>query len=103
MPYEIVLSPEAVEALNRLSASARTIVRAALETHLRHEPAKTSRARIKRLRGLSQPQFRLRVDEIRVFYDIEEQSVHILAIVAKSDAADWLAEKGQDDETDSTV
>ena len=32
--------------------------RDALETHLRHEPMKTSRSRIKRLRGLARPQYR---------------------------------------------
>ncbi len=53
-----------------------------------------SRSRIKRLRGLSKPQYRLRVEEIRVFYDLSEPRVEVLAIVAKSSAAEWLAEEG---------
>jgi len=69
-------------------------VRAALETHLRHEPQKTSRSRIKRLRGLRRPQYRLRVGEIRVFYDIFGTTVEVLAIVAKSEAEAWLAQFG---------
>jgi mRNA interferase RelE/StbE len=60
MAYEIVLAPEAVEDLRALGANVRAAVRRALETHLRHEPAKTSRSRIKRLRGVRRPQFRLR-------------------------------------------
>jgi len=33
------------------------------------------------------------VGEIRVFYDIREHVVEVLAIVPKSEAASWLAEK----------
>ena len=94
MRFAIVLAPEAVEDLRRLRANLRTAVREALETHLRHEPTKTSRSRIKRLRGLSRPQYRLRVDEVRVFYDVSGPTVEILAIVAKSEAESWLARFG---------
>ena len=34
-----------------------------------------SRSRIKRLRGLSRPRFRLRIDEIGVFYDVSDRAV----------------------------
>jgi len=92
MPFEIVLAPEAVVDLRRLTANLRTTVRTALETHLRHEPDKTSRSRIKRLRGLLRPQYRLRVGEVRVFYDVSGTTVEVLAIVAKSEAEAWLAQ-----------
>jgi mRNA-degrading endonuclease RelE of RelBE toxin-antitoxin system len=69
-------------------------VRIALEAHLRHEPRKTSRSRIKRLRGLHRPQYRLRVGEVRVFYDVSGSTVEILAIVAKSEAQAWLVQFG---------
>lgn len=94
MPFEIVLAPEAVEDLRRLKASIRTEVRAAIELHLRHEPRKASRSRIKRLRGISRPQFRLRVGEVRAFYDVSDQAVEVLAIVMKSEAESWLAQFG---------
>jgi mRNA interferase RelE/StbE len=81
MRFEILLAPEAVEDLRRLKASERTMVKEALETHLRHEPTKTSRSRIKRLRGMARPQFRLRVEEVRVFYDVSGSTVGVLAIV----------------------
>jgi mRNA interferase RelE/StbE len=92
MPFAIVLAPEAVDDLRRMKANARATVRDALETHLRHEPGKTSRSRIKRLRGLRRPQYRLRIGEVRVFYDISGTTVEILAIVAKSEAETWLAQ-----------
>ncbi|MBR0852063.1 type II toxin-antitoxin system RelE/ParE family toxin [Bradyrhizobium diazoefficiens] len=94
MPFEIVLAPEAVEDLKRMKAHVRAAVRAALEAHLRHEPAKISRSRIKKLRGLRPPQYRLRVDDVRVFYDVSSTTVEVLAIVAKSEAESWLAQFG---------
>ena len=91
MPYAIVLAPEAVKDLKSLKANVRAIVRAALETYLRHEPAKTSRSRIKRLRSLERPQYRLRVDDVRVFYDVSNSTVEILAVVSKAEADAWLS------------
>jgi mRNA interferase RelE/StbE len=95
MRYEIIFAPEAVQDLKRLSARDRYTVQAALETHLRYEPGKISRSRIKRLRGVSRPQYRLRVDEIRVFYDVVGQDVEVLAIVLKSEAEAWLEQMGE--------
>ena len=94
MRFAIVLAPEAVEDLKGLKANFRSAARAAIETHLRHEPRKTSRSRIKRLRGISKPQFRLRVGEVRMFYDVSDGVVEVLAIVAKSEAESWLAQFG---------
>ncbi len=95
MRFEILLAPEAVEDLRRLKASERTVVKEALETHLRHEPTKTSRSRIKRLRGIARPRYRLRVEEVRVFYDVSDSTVEVLAIVPKSEAESWLAQFGR--------
>jgi mRNA interferase RelE/StbE len=94
MRFEIILAPEAVEDLRKLKPNQRTAVKEALETHLRHEPTKTSRSRIKRLRGIARPQYRLRVEEVRVFYDVWGSSVEVLAIVPKSEAESWLAQFG---------
>lgn len=94
MPFDIILAPEAVDDLKSLKAHVRAAVRAALETHLRHEPRRASRSRIKRLRGLRRPQYRLRVGDVRVFYDVSATSVEVLAIVAKSEAESWLAQFG---------
>ena len=95
MAFEIILAPEAVADLRRLSARDRSTLRDALEIHLRHEPTKVSKTRIKRLRGLARPQYRLRVGELRVFYDVAESEVQVLAIVAKADADAWLLQEGQ--------
>ncbi len=98
MRYEIVLAPGAVQALRALPARTRSQVRDALERHLRFAPAQTRRSRIKRLRGMSRPQYRLRVDEIRVFYDVTETTVEVLAIVPKAHAQAWLEQEGTPDD-----
>jgi mRNA interferase RelE/StbE len=88
----VVTRDAALDDLKRLKAPLRATVRTALETHLRHAPEKTSRSRIKRLRGLRRPQFRLRVGDVRVFYDVSGTTVEVLAIVSKSEAESWLAQ-----------
>ncbi len=95
MRFEILFAPEAVQDFKRLSARNRSIVRDAIEKYLRYEPEKVSKSRIKRLRGINRPQHRLLVGEIRVFYDVREQKVEILAIIPKSQATDWLEEWGE--------
>ena len=92
MRFEIMLAPQAAQALRALPARHRVEVRDALETHLRHEPTKVSKSRIKRLRGMAKPQYR--VGETRVFYDVRDETVEVLAIVAKRQAQEWLAEEG---------
>jgi mRNA-degrading endonuclease RelE of RelBE toxin-antitoxin system len=92
--HEIILAPSAIRELGALRADVRGRVRDAIELHLRHEPTKVSKSRIKRLRGLDRPQYRLRVDEVRVFYDVSEGSVQVLAIVPKSQAEAWLKATG---------
>jgi mRNA-degrading endonuclease RelE of RelBE toxin-antitoxin system len=92
MRYEIVFAPEAVEDLRRLKANVRAEVRSGIESHLRNEPKKTSRSRIKRLRGITRPQYRLRIGDVRVFYDVSASAVEILAVVAKSEAESWLTQ-----------
>jgi mRNA-degrading endonuclease RelE of RelBE toxin-antitoxin system len=94
MTFEIILAPDAVRSLRTLDAHIRAEVRDNIEIHLRHEPTKISKSRIKRLRGLSQPQYRLRVGDIRVFYDVTEAAVEILAIISKGETHAWLEREG---------
>jgi len=94
MAFDIVLAPGASAALKNLPVPVRAGVVKALGVHLSHEPTKVSKSRIRRLRGLSQPQYRLRVGDIRVFYDVTETQVQVLAIVTKAEAQAWLDEQG---------
>src|SRR5437870_650249 len=104
MRYEIILAPEAFEDMRNLKANQRAEIQDALERHLRYQPTQTRKSRIKRLRGLSRPQYRLRVgDDIRVFYDVTGDRVEVLAIVPKSDVDEWLERYGESDEEGGSV
>ena len=95
MKYRILLAPQAVKDVKRLPAHVRAAVRDAMKEHLRHQPTRLSRSRIKRLLGLSRPQYRLRVGEVRVFYDVTDDAVEILAVILKSEAGEWLEQEGE--------
>ena len=38
---------------------------------------------------------RLRLGEVRVYYDVRESTVEVLAVVPKSEAAEWLKREGR--------
>jgi mRNA interferase RelE/StbE len=94
MRHEVLFDDEAIGDLRSQRAFDRARILDAVEVHLRHEPTKESKSRIKRLRGTDHPQYRLRVDEFRVFYDVAEGVVQVIAVVPKSEAAEWLARRG---------
>src|SRR3974377_1178731 len=94
MAFRILLAPEAAADLQRLPRAIRAETRTAMQTHLRHAPRKASAGRIKRLRGVSKPQHRLKVGDVRIFYDVTGAFVATLAVVRKSEAARWLARIG---------
>lgn len=102
MRYKIVFTPEAREDLLALSAYVRKKILDAIEIHLRYEPERVSKSRIKRLESMESPQYRLRIDEIRAFYDVlyltGENRVDILAIKEKAEAMRWLALHGRQNE-----
>lgn len=95
MKFEIILAPEAIQDWKSLDAYQRAKIRDLIEVHLRHEPSKISKSRIKRLRGLRHPQYRLKIDDFRIFYDIAENRIKILAIILKSKAVEWLKKAGE--------
>ncbi|HVT44265.1 MAG TPA: type II toxin-antitoxin system RelE/ParE family toxin [Thermoanaerobaculia bacterium] len=95
MRYAIVFAPEALDDLKRLPRVDAMAVTDAIELHLRHAPEMLSRSRIKRLREMTSPQYRLRVDEWRVFYDVVGNEVWVRGVVRKSDVEQWLAQFGE--------
>lgn len=104
MRHEIVLAPQAVQDLPRLRANERSAIRDAIEIHLRYQPTKTSRSLIKRLREVSHPEYRLRVGEIRIFYDVTEDQVVITrhgkpvgVLIGFSSEEDWFEYRLQND------
>ncbi|MCT7948871.1 hypothetical protein NG798_03650 [Ancylothrix sp. C2] len=48
---------------------------------------------------MDRPQYRLRVDDIRVFDDVVEDIVEIIGVVSKAQASEWLLREGQPTES----
>lgn len=95
MAYRVVFTDNATEDFKALDARWRATVRDAIRVYLTYEPTKQSKSRIKKLRDLRHPQFRLRVGEIRIFYDVSGEDVVILAIMSKEKTIQWLEEPGE--------
>jgi mRNA-degrading endonuclease RelE of RelBE toxin-antitoxin system len=80
--FRIDLTPEAADDLASIRTfDARRIV-AAMESQLMHEPTRETRNR-KRLRPNRLAEWELRVDVFRVFYDIMDEVVKVVAIGLK--------------------
>ena len=97
VPFEIVLKKSAISDLDALRKFDAAQIVDVMEKHLRHEPAKESKSRIKRLRGISSLDYRLRVGQYRVFYTVvrETQTVEILRVMHKDQTEIYYEEPGQ--------
>jgi len=92
--FEIILKPSAVSDMDGLRKYDATTIADRMEKHLVHEPDRESKSRIKRLRGIKNPDYRLRVGEYRVFYNIEEAEgrVVVLRILHKDQTHEYYKE-----------
>ena len=94
MKYEVVLTDTAKKHYRGLDARGRSLIKKGLKDHLTQQATKLSRSRIKRLREMEHPEYRLRLDPYRVFYDVAGQTVVVLAVVPKDETAEWLETYG---------
>jgi mRNA-degrading endonuclease RelE of RelBE toxin-antitoxin system len=90
MSFDVQLSPEAVDDLAALRAYDRAAVLDALERILAVNPTVESKSRIKRLQQPAPTAFRMRVDDVRVYYDVEDDVVWVTRILSKEDSLDYL-------------
>ena len=90
MAFQIRYSKESVEQLRKLDARDRSEIRDHIEKFLATHPTTTSKARIKRLRQPAPTEYRLRVRDFRVYYDIDQQTVYIVQILSKEDSISYL-------------
>ncbi|MBI2433630.1 MAG: type II toxin-antitoxin system RelE/ParE family toxin [Candidatus Hydrogenedentes bacterium] len=95
MVYRIVITEHAYKDYLALDAWWRAMVRYAMHTHLIHQPMQESKSRIKKLRDYHQPEFRLRVDNLCVLYDVAGTDVVVLAIMPKEKMIQWLETHGR--------
>ena len=92
--YEIRLKPSAVRDMDCLRKYDAVRVADGMETHLGREPMKESKSRIKRLRGISDPDYRLRVGDYRVFYNVRGDRVDVLRVMHKNETLEYYEELG---------
>lgn len=92
--YEIFLKPSAVKDMDRLRRFDAQTISDAMGECLGDKPTKESRSRIKRLRGISDPDYRLRAGEYRVFYSIDETAgrVNVLRVLHKDETQKYYQE-----------
>lgn len=82
MAFRISITDEAEAQLKALSARERRTVEAAVHARLRDLPTIPTKA-VKRLRNNSVAEFELRVDDLRVLYDVTDEEVVLLVIGRK--------------------
>lgn len=92
--HEIILKPGAIRDLDQLRRYDAKQVLDAVEKHLTYDPTRQSRSSIKRLRGIRNPDYRLRVGEFRVFYTVDEERGHVsvLRVMHKDDTRHYYEE-----------
>ena len=92
--FKVVVQPTALKQLRRLRRVDAVAILDALDLYLRHEPDRPRRSRIKRLRGQQDATYRLRVGDYRVFYDVGEGVVTVVAVLYKRDTVRFYREEG---------
>lgn len=81
MPYRIEYSPDAEEHLRALTVREQAIVLDTADKQLRHQPTRKTRNR-KPMRPNPVAPWELRVGNLRVYYDVEEQPEPVVYIRA---------------------
>jgi mRNA interferase RelE/StbE len=83
--FDIRYAALAADDVRGLRAFDQRKVMDAIEEHLAYEPQRTSKSRLKAMEQPFWSQFRLRVDDIRVYYDVDEgnRAVNVLRVLKK--------------------
>jgi mRNA-degrading endonuclease RelE of RelBE toxin-antitoxin system len=90
--YGIRLKPSAIRDMDRLRKYDASQIADGMEGHLGTEPRKESKSRIKRLKGISDPDYRLRLGDYRVFYNVVGQRVDVLRVMHKEETYGYYEE-----------
>jgi mRNA-degrading endonuclease RelE of RelBE toxin-antitoxin system len=84
--HEIRYAEEAVADIRALRKFDQQKILEGIELHLTHQPRKESKSRIKAMLQPFWSQYRLRLDDFRVYYDVDDegQLVHVLRVLLKT-------------------
>ena len=85
MSFQLRYTQDALDELSALRTFDRNRVATGILTHLTHQPTKESRSRIKKMEQPFWSEYRLRVDEFRVYYQVDQatQTINILHVLSK--------------------
>jgi mRNA interferase RelE/StbE len=99
VPYDIDYADEAVNDITSFRFFDQKKLFEAIAIHLKHEPTRISRSRIKQMVQPFWSQYRLRVEDFRVYYDVDEdkRAVHVLRVLEKGRE---VTQEGGSDEAD---
>ena len=83
---EIKYADEAVADIRALRAHDQRKILDGVEAHLRHQPKFVSRTSVKAMVQPFWSQFRLRIEDFRVYYDVDDSSktVYVLRVLQKT-------------------
>ena len=92
--FEIILKQSAVRDMDALRKYDASAIADGMERHLSHKPGRISKSRIKKLKGIKDPDYRLRIGRYRIFYSIEEAQgrVIVLRIMHKDQTQEYYKE-----------
>src|SRR4051812_13479736 len=86
MAFSVEIVEGAERDLERIRSFERSEIIKTILNLLTVNPTLESKSRIKRLRPPAPAQYRLRVGEFRVLYDVEDNTVVVLRVVTKTEA-----------------
>ena len=92
--YEIRYATAAIDDLRGMRAFNRREILDGVELHLRHDPTFVSQSRIKAMAQPFWSEYRLRIGDFRVYYDVDQvgRLVNVLRILMKTTTqtrGDW--------------
>ena len=92
--FEIEIMPEAESDLLRMPRFHAVAIMHMIRQTLLHEPVETNRSRIKLLKYVEPPTYRLRVGDWRVVYRVETGAamVRVLRVLAKEETEKYYEE-----------
>ncbi len=98
--YRVDFTEEADTDLDRITKYYARQITSRIEKTLPHRAEDVTRTNVKKLRGF-ETLYRLRVDDYRIFYQVQSNEVTILRILSKDEEAEFYEEaKGYENNSD---